>query len=117
MRVWILDSDIKSSVEIYSALSGAGLDAAIRRFPQDIDPVLGDVVLVNIDSVKSYKWFQFSLFWEITYTENQTEQRAYFHRPFSIDDLVDVVSFFKPSNVMRFPLFCSNCGKSVELSE
>lgn len=117
MLVWILDSDVKISVDIATALTEAGIPNYVLSRPEDVTPLPKDVVLVNADSIPSYQWGQFSDFWEIAHTENQADTRAYFHRPFNIQDLVRVIEFLKPSNLNRYPLYCTYCGTSVRISD
>lgn len=117
MKVWILDSDIKLSFKTASLLKAAGVDSIIRTMPESVSPTRGDVVLVNLDTVSEYKWGQFSNYWEIIHTENQSNDWAHFHRPFDIDDLLEVLQDLSPKALNKFPLFCTNCGNTIAVSE
>ena len=114
MDVWILDSNLALAKEFRAALTQAGFFSIIGRSPDEIDPVKGDIVLVNLDTVGDV---HFPTAWEITHTENQTSDTAHMIRPFPTSDLVEMISFFCPGNVKRFPLFCTNCGSSFELNQ
>jgi len=117
MRVWILDSDVKFSFKTAALLRAAGVDSIIRTNAESVSPSRGDVVLVNLDTVSDYKWMQFSSFWEITHTENQSNERAHIHRPFDIDDILEVINDLSPKGLKRFPLSCSNCGNTISVSQ
>jgi len=117
MRVWVVDANDLLGVEMLSALEGAGFAAFLRSHPDNVTPVKGDLVIVNLDTIPHYNSDRFAACWEITHSEDQTNKDAILHRPFDFDDLAKVVAFFDQRNLSKFPLFCTHCGKSIQVSD